>query len=105
MVMVMMHSEELFELQNQTLLACGACHNVPKFLGRQILAKNGPVYKTNLAWTKSLSDYGLDQIWLCKQYLPIPKIWSGLRSGPKRDMLMCKDQSPIEFGLVPNLDM
>ena len=25
----------------------------------------GPVYKTNLVLTKSLSNHGLDQIWLC----------------------------------------
>ena len=24
---------------------------------------------------------------------------------PKRDLLMCKDHGPIEFGPVPNLDM
>ena len=29
----------------------------------------GPVYKTNLVRTKSLSDHGPDQIWLCKRYL------------------------------------
>ena len=61
----------------------------------------GPVYKTNWVRTKSLSDHGPDQIWLCKQYLSVPKIWSG----PKQDLLMCKDHGPIEFGLVPNLDM
>ena len=65
----------------------------------------GPVYKTNLVRTKSLSDHGPDQIWLCKRYLSVPKIWSELRSGPKRDLLMCKDHGPIEFGPVPNLDM
>ena len=43
---------------------------------------NGPVYKTNSVRTKSLSDNGPDQIWLCKQYLSVPKIWSGLRSRP-----------------------
>ena len=42
----------------------------------------GPVYKTNLVRTKSLSDHGADQIWLCKRYLSVPKIWSGLRVGP-----------------------
>ena len=61
----------------------------------------GPVYKTNLVRTKSLSDHGPVQIWLCKRYLSVPKIWSG----PKRDLLMCKDHGPIEFGPVPNLDM
>ena len=66
---------------------------------------NGPVYKTSLVWTKSLSDYGLDQIWLCKRYLSVPNIWSQPKSGPKRDLLMCKDHGPIEFGPVPNLDM
>ena len=65
----------------------------------------GPVYKTNLVRTKSLSDHGPDQIWLCKRYLSVPKIWYGPKSGPKRDLLMCKDHSPIEFGPVPNLDM
>ena len=35
---------------------------------------NGPVYKTNLVRTKSLSDHGPDQIWLCKRYLSVPKI-------------------------------
>ena len=66
---------------------------------------NGTVYKTNLVRTKSLSDHGPDQIWLCKRYLSVPKIWSGPKSGPKRDLLMCKDHGPIEFGPVPNLDM
>ena len=42
----------------------------------------GPVYKTNLVRTKSLSDHGPDQIWLCKRYLSVPKIWSGPKSGP-----------------------
>ena len=65
----------------------------------------GPVYKTNLVQTKSLSDHGLDQIWLCKRYLSVPKIWYGPKSEPKRDLLMCKDHGPIEFGPVPNLDM
>ena len=65
------------------------------------VAGNGTVYKTNLVRTKSLSDHGPDQIWLCKRYLSVPKIWSG----PKRDLLMCKDHGPIEFGPVPNLDM
>ena len=64
---------------------------------------NGPVYKTNLVWTKFLSDHGPDQIELCKQYLSVPKIWSG--PGPKRDLLMCKDHSLTESGPVPNLDM
>ena len=41
---------------------------------------NGPVYKTIFVRTKSLSDYGPDQIWLCKRYLSIPKIWSGVRT-------------------------
>ena len=59
----------------------------------------GPVYKTNLVRTKSLSDHGPDQIWLCKRYLSVPK------SGPKWDLLMCKDHGPIEFDPVPNLDM
>ena len=62
---------------------------------------NGPVYKTNLVQTKSLPDHGPDQIWLCKRYLLVPKIWSR----PKWDLLMCKDHGPIEFGPVPNLDM
>ena len=66
---------------------------------------NGPVYKTNLVRTNSLSDHGPDQIWLCKRYLLVPKIWSGPKSGPKRDLLMCKDHGPIEFGPVPYLDM
>ena len=65
----------------------------------------GTVYKTNLVRTKSLSDHGPDQIWLCKRYLSVPKIWSGPKSGPKRDLFMCKDHGPIEFGPVPNLDM
>ena len=65
---------------------------------------NGTVYKTSLVRTKSLLDSGPDQIWLCKRYLSVPNIWSGLRSGPKRDLLMCK-VCPIEFGPVPNLDM
>ena len=43
---------------------------------------NGPVYKTNFVRTKSLSDHGPDQIWLCKLYSLVPKIWSGLRAGP-----------------------
>ena len=63
--------------------------------------ENSPVYKTNLVRIKSLSDHDPDQIWLCKWYLLVPKIWSG----PKRDLLMCKDHGPIEFGPVPNLDM
>ena len=66
---------------------------------------SGPVNKTNLVRTKSLSDHGPDQIWLCKRYLSVPNIWSGPRSGPKRNLLMCKDHGPIEFGPVPNLDM
>ena len=36
----------------------------------------------------------------------VPKIWSGrsgLKSVPKRDLLMCKDHGPIEFGPVPKL--
>ena len=61
----------------------------------------GPFYKTNLVRTKSLSDHGPDQIWLCKRYLSVPKI----KSGPKRYLLMCKDHGPIEYGPVPNLDM
>ena len=65
----------------------------------------GPVYKTNSVRTKSLSDHGPDQIWLCKRYLSVPKILPGPKSGPKRDLLMCKDHGPIEFGPVPNLDM
>ena len=65
----------------------------------------GTIYKTNLVRTKSLSDHGPDQIWLCKWYLSVPKIWSGPKSRPKRDLLMCKDHGPIEFGPVPNLDM
>ena len=65
----------------------------------------GPVYKTSLNRTKSLSDHGPDQIWLCKQYLWVPKIWSGPKSRPKQDLLMCKDHSLIKFGPVPNLDM
>ena len=40
----------------------------------------GPVNKTNLVRTKSLSDHGPDQIWLCKRYLSVSKIWSGPRS-------------------------
>ena len=28
-----------------------------------------------------------------------------LSPDPKRDLLMCKDHGPIEFGPVPNLDM
>ena len=63
----------------------------------------GPVYKTNLVRTKSLSDHCPDQIWLCKRYLSVPKIWSGPKSGPKRDLLMCKDHGPIKFGPVPNI--
>ena len=51
----------------------------------------GPVYKTNLVQTKSLSDHGPDQIWLCKQYQ---------KFGPKQDLLMCKDHGPIKFGPV-----
>ena len=66
---------------------------------------NGTVYKTSLVRTKSLSDHGPDQIWLCKRYLLVPKIWFGPKSGPKRDLLMCRDHGPIEFGPVPNLDM
>ena len=37
--------------------------------------------------------------------LSVPKIWSGPKPGPKRDLLMCKDHGPIEFCPVPNLDM
>ena len=66
---------------------------------------NGLVYKTNLARTKSSSYHGPDQILLCKQYHSVPKIWSRFRSRPKRDLLMCKDHGPIEFGPVSNLDM
>ena len=69
------------------------------------LVNYGTVYKTNLVRTKSLSDHGPDQIWLCKRFFSVPKIWSGLRSGPKRDLLICKDHGPIEFGPVSNLDM
>ena len=74
---------------------------------RMLLALDhiGPVYKTNLVRTKSLLDHGPDQIWLCKRYLSVPKIWSGPKSETKQDLLMCKDHGPIEFGLVPNLDM
>ena len=50
----------------------------------------GPVYKTNLVRTKSLSDHDPDQIWLCKRYHSVPKFWSGPKSRPKRDLLMCK---------------
>ena len=70
-----------------------------------IIITNGPVYKTNLVLTKSLSDHGPDQIWLRKQYLSVPKIWSRPKSRPKWDLLMCKDHRPIKFGPVPNLDM
>ena len=43
----------------------------------------GPIYKTKLVRTKSLSDHGQDQkIWLCKRYISVPKIWSGLKAGP-----------------------
>ena len=59
---------------------------------------NGPVYKTNLVWTKSLLDHGPDQIWLCKRYQKF-----GLDISP--DLLMCKDHGPIEYGPVPNLGM
>ena len=73
------------------------------FTVHQLNENNGPVYKTNLVWTKSLLDHSPDQIWLCKRYLLVPNIWSGPKSGPKWDLLMCKDHSPIEFGAVPNL--
>ena len=52
-----------------------------------------------------IGDHGPDQIWLCKRYFSVPNIWSGPKSGPKRDLLMYKDHGPIEFGPVPNLDM
>ena len=67
---------------------------------------NWPCLQNQIVRTKSLSDHGPDQIWLCKRYqISVPKIWSGPKSGPKRDLLMCKDHGPIEFGPVPNLDM
>ena len=80
-------------------------YDVAKLLKPCKTTDMGPLYKTNLVQTKSLSDHGADQIWLCKQYLSVPKIWSGLKSGPKWNLLMCKDHGPIEFGRVPNLDM
>ena len=44
---------------------------------------NGPVCKSHLVRTKSLSYHGPDQIWLCN-----------------RGLLKCKDHGPIEFGTV-----
>ena len=77
------------------------CIDQKNTTGKIVSGLIGTIYKTNLVQTKSLSDHGPDQIWLCKRYLLVQKIWSG----PKRDLLMSKDHGPIEFGPVPNLDM
>ena len=43
-----------------------------------------PIYKTNLVRSRSLSDHGPDQIWLCKWYLnSVPAHVQGPRSGIK----------------------
>ena len=46
-----------------------------------------PVFKSHLAWTKSLSYHGLDKIWFVN---------------PKQGLLMCQDQGTIGFGTIPN---
>ena len=59
---------------------------------------NGPVYKTYLGWTKTLSDHGLDQIWLCKQYLSVPKIWSGIKPGYVNASCSSDQTKSLTFG-------
>ena len=62
----------------------------PKLFGpdQNLVWYDDPIYKTIWSGLNLYRTTFRTKIWLYKRYLSVPKIWSGLRSRPKRDLLM-----------------